>query len=365
VNIPASISSTGKRERHFFKTKDIAAAFCQTKRTQQENYGRNATNLSPSQLDEAATVFELLKPHGIGLREVVTKFLVKKAATEKSVTLSVTFEKFLASKKKSRSKHHVRSMNATLDRLKNLEKVMISDIEKERIESQLAGLPGPMKAAHMRNLRAVFNYGIKKGWAAENPILSMDWPEIVKSYTAILTPSEAANLIAATIEIDPKLLPYNAIGLFAGVRPEELTKLEWEHVDMVERYVTVPLGISKTKTARHIPMEANLYSCLSQFVADNTPKDGKLTGKVTPSKNLRRRLNAVRAKAGMEKWSQDIMRHSYASYWICAEKNKQNINKLCLAMGHTKPTTLFKHYYNPTKRKDAARYWKIAPALAP
>ena len=57
-------------------------------------------------------------------------------------------------------------------------------------------------------------------------------------------------------------------------------------------------------------------------------------------------------------WTQDVMRHSYASYWLAQHGD---INQLTLQMGHENPDMLWKHYHKASKRKDAQSYWKIMP----
>jgi integrase len=57
-------------------------------------------------------------------------------------------------------------------------------------------------------------------------------------------------------------------------------------------------------------------------------------------------------------WKQDIMRHSFASYWLAQHGD---INKLTLMMGHTTTTMLWKHYHKAAKKAEAEKYWKITP----
>jgi len=69
-------------------------------------------------------------------------------------------------------------------------------------------------------------------------------------------------------------------------------------------------------------------------------------------------LRAIRNAAGLTEWEQDVMRHSYASYWLAEHSD---INRLTLQMGHESAGMLWKHYHKASKRKDAERYWKITP----
>lgn len=210
-----------------------------------------------------------------------------------------------------------------------------------------------VRNAFLRNLCAVFNFGVKRGWLESNPVSKLDFEKIKKGEVVTLSPAEAEALMRAA-ETGNDLLPYHAIGLFAGVRPLELERLEWRHIDLVEGHIEITSAVSKTGRRRIIDIEPNLNAWLNRYIA----KGGETTSKVTPTTNLRSYLREIRAAAGLTKWTQDIMRHSYASYWLAQHGD---INRLTLQMGHENADMLWKHYHKASKRKDAALYWKIMP----
>src|SRR5256885_1301278 len=100
VNLPANISSTGKRQRRFFDFKQAAEAFCRAERIRLDNYGRNSTTLTPGQQEEAAIAFERLSLYNVTLNTVVADFIARHEAQAKSVTYKDLVETFIASKKK-------------------------------------------------------------------------------------------------------------------------------------------------------------------------------------------------------------------------------------------------------------------------
>ncbi len=56
-------------------------------------------------------------------------------------------------------------------------------------------------------------------------------------------------------------------------------------------------------------------------------------------------------------WDADIMRHSFASYWLAIHKNAP---ELAESMGNTVPI-IRKNYENAVLAPVAARYWEILP----
>src|SRR5450755_4081567 len=83
VNLPANISSTGKRERRFFDAKQMAETFCRQQRTRLANFGRNSSTLSPTQQEQAAMAFERIASYGVTLNTVVAEFIERRQASEK------------------------------------------------------------------------------------------------------------------------------------------------------------------------------------------------------------------------------------------------------------------------------------------
>lgn len=356
LNLPAKISSSGKRERRFFATKREAVTFADQQRTKLENFGRNSSTLTPGQQEQAAIAFERLAPYGATLNTVVAEFIERRQAAANSVTFKELFERFTVSKK-SRSAAYLRGLKYTLPRFPNLHGRIVAEIQPHDIEAELDGMTATVRNAFMRNLRAVFNLGVKRGWLAENPVLKLDFEDVERPEVVTLSPAEAQALMSAA-ETENDLLPYHAIGLFAGIRPMELERLEWRHVDLSERHIEITAAVSKTGRRRIVDIEPNLHAWLTRYIENG----GDTAGQVTPVTNLRTRLRDIRAQAKLKAWPQDVMRHSYASYWLA---HHEGIDRLTLQMGHQSPDMLFEHYNRAAKRKDAEKFWQIVPSADP
>ncbi len=51
----------------------------------------------------------------------------------------------------------------------------MSQIEPGHVETELEGMTPTVRNAFLRNLRAVFNFGIQRGWLEKNPIAKLDF----------------------------------------------------------------------------------------------------------------------------------------------------------------------------------------------
>src|SRR4030095_1460307 len=144
VNLPASISSSGKRERRFFESKREAETFCRQQRIRLENFGRNSSTLTPAQQEQAAIAFERIAPYGATLNTVVGEFVERRQAIAKSVTFEELFERFTGSKK-SRSAAYLRGLKYTLPRFPGLHGRIVAEIQPQDIEAEMDGMTAAVR----------------------------------------------------------------------------------------------------------------------------------------------------------------------------------------------------------------------------
>jgi integrase len=147
------------------------------------------------------------------------------------------------------------------------------------------------------------------------------------------------------------LLPYIAIGLFAGLRRAEIERLDWSEIDFESGLIKVTAQNSKTAQRRFVTMQPNLREWLLPL--------RKHKGNVTPGENFRQSFDQARVAAGIEDWSNNALRHSFASYHLAHFKNAA---ATALELGHHDSRVTFAHYRELVKPKEGERYWNIRPA---
>jgi len=353
VNLPPLLSSTAKRERRYFDTKKEAKEFCAQQRIRLENYGTASTSLPAGKIEEAAAAFDKLDGTGIGLLEAVEQVLHWKRTREKSITFKSMFEAFMEAKKGKRSAAYLTALRCTLPRFAALHDRLACETTASEIEEQLTGASASVHNAFLRYLRAVFNFGIRRGWCLENPVKRIEMHSL-KMRKEILTNAQVTALLKEVCETDFELLPYHVLCLFAGIRPKEVERLTWSNVNMEERHIEVPDEKSKTGIRRIVDMEPLLVRWLDYYVK----LGGDIQNGITPMLNLRKRLRAVRKAAGIERWPQDAPRRTFASCWLAVHSD---VNKLNNSMGHTSPVMLWRHYHKAVTQKQAEAFWQIEP----
>lgn len=219
-----------------------------------------------------------------------------------------------------------------------------------------------MQAARRRALHAVFAYAERRGYCERNPVAKAEKIEPPpRGEVSILSPQEVAAVLSKAAEIAPALVPYLAIGMFAGLRPmNELAGLDWKDIDLVAGTLSVSRASSKTARARLVPISPNLAAWL-----DAVPK-ARRKGIVFYSRRvLRDVLDKARVERGRSKrrvgWGQDIMRHTRTSYRLAQTKDAALV---AMEGGHT-PEIMKLHYANQTiSDADVKAFWAIMPGRA-
>ncbi len=169
---------------------------------------------------------------------------------------------------------------------------------------------------------------------------------IHRHYRELATPEQAKS---ATPEIAPCL----ALGAFAGLRSEEILRLEWKDVTKRPGFIEVAADKAKTAARRLVPITNNLALWLSA-----SPADEGLLWKDTKAMFFKIRLQ-VAAKAKVT-WKQNVLRHSFISYRLA---ELQNINQVALEAGDS-PKMIHQHYRELATPEQAKSWFKITPDVA-
>ncbi len=236
----------------------------------------------------------------------------------------------------------------------------------------------------LTQLMTLFNYAVRKGILAVNPLISIDRKHIKEKEIHPIAPSTLRALLEACrppneqelsqgaevplahrqeLAMDTsELAAYIAIAAFAGIRPVEITRLRWGDINLEDACISVRRAASKTGGTRHVEIHPTLHAWLAPLQPHIHPQDEVI---FPAGAMLTRRLRAVRRRAGFHAgnpWPEDALRHSYASYFL---KAGGDINKLQLYMGHASCKLIYARYCNMSglTRKMAAEWWNLSPAV--
>jgi integrase len=226
---------------------------------------------------------------------------------------------------------------------------LAAGIDSPEIVRWLAGrLPTEWERMnHRRILSVFFAYCKGIGATTTNPVDDVPKPRLPPPRTEIFSVHEARELLFGALALDPALVPFLAIGLFAGLRSAELERLDWS--DITEGAIRIEPRTAKTASRRVVELSANLLEWLLPY--------RKASGPIIPPGNYWRRLERLSVATGV-RWRSNGMRHSFASYHLAAYENS---GKTALTLGHSNQNLIFRHYRELVSQKQAREYFGLVP----
>ena len=355
--ISPTLSSTGKPQRLFYQTKRAAETAAELFERRQKHFGRNLSDLTPARMAIAGEAFELLGDRDdVALLEVVRAGLAHENAKAASVPFGNLFDEFLAAKALCNPKY-LKELNLARERFRAFDKILATDVQPKALSKILDRMPPASRNANMRYLRAAFNLGIKRGYLQENPIARLDFRELANAEVEVFTPKQVEKMLNYALNHDLALLPFLVLALFCGVRPAgELEKLTWASVHLTGKpEVEIPASVSKTKRRRFVDLSENALAWLEAYRL----RGGVMEGRVTcyGTENLRNHRRAAQVAAGIERWIQQGMRHTFCSAWLAKH---HDINRLILMAGHS-ATVTWENYHRGMSQAEAEKFWAINP----
>lgn len=360
----------GKREG--FTSEEDAITRAEQLALEVENKGTEAVAFPTHLRVMAQECIAKLEPFGKTLREA-TEHFVKWLQSEKhrseSRLVTDCVEEYLTTRRAEVERGDLArtSLYEVIGRMKVLRGAFggapIMTISEDKVRSFLDSMPVSARTRINTRLRMshFFNFCKRKGWIDANPVVEIS----IKAKSGdvkILSVEETTALLKAAVgsKHPDVTIPYAAISLFAGLRPGEADQLRWEQVHFDTNTIEVLRHTSKTRDTRFVPIDPTLKAWLEP----HRRKAGQIVGA-----NFRKTWEAVKRKAAEIRKEQsgteddfmfnniDVMRHTYASYWLALHKNR---TELAEHMGNS-VVVIKKHYRRPILEATARAYWKLTP----
>jgi integrase len=373
----------GKQVRENYKTEAEAMARKDELMLEHANLEssvvRRPTRLTEEQIKDAEMSAEAMG--GRPTMMAVRFFLENYRDPVNKIAVQSAYDRFIAEK---------RLNNLRADSIRNLEvrvgflrrthgKQLVSDILPEHLRELI--FTGKRSAVTSDNVRralsSFFTWAVEHKFCASSPMTAIKPVKLERDEPEILTVAQARNLIEkAAAYKEGVVLPYIALGLFAGVRPTELARLTWDCIDLEAGTVTIGAKLAKMcqrrivemvcvtqkdKEGKQVTLPANLIGWLTPHAVKKTPIRGV---------NWRKDFDGVKAAAGwgtksekqpdLKPWTQDIMRHTAISNHLAYFQHE---GKTAPWAGNS-PDIVQRHYKGLVKQAEAAEFWGITAALA-
>jgi integrase len=200
-----------------------------------------------------------------------------------------------------------------------------------------------------RALGTFFAYAQRHDWLSKEVDL-LSRVELRHEPRAPVEIFTAKELLALFEGASPLLTPCIALSAFAGLRTEEVLRLEWSDVDRRPGFIEIGAHKAKTATRRIVPLVENLSKWLAL-----APHNGERVWPHTKDQYFACLCDAARVLS--RKWPRNVLRHSFISYRLA---EIQDVNRVALEAGNS-PQMIFRHYRELVTPQEAKTWFAIAP----
>lgn len=262
---------------------------------------------------------------GVPLMDAVEFYLSQHGSspTVKQISVAECAEAFeAAQKRRGLSKRHTDTCCNHLKQFKEGMKKPMCQVTSNDIEHYLdSRFPSKRtRKNHRVTLVSFFGWAQEQGFLPKNGKTAAQKtavPKVTKGDPGILNPAGLGEILKVA---DEKIIPFIAIGAFAGIRNAELCRLDWSSILWGERLIVLRRNETKTNRRRTAKISDNLMEWL-------LPYKGK-SGKIVPTAKPNLFTRTAATKAGVM-WPHNALRHSYISYAMALERNAAAVAEQC------------------------------------
>jgi integrase len=230
-------------------------------------------------------------------------------------------------------------------------KGVVADIQASALRRWIKGRSdnGNTQAMYFRYARSFFAYLRANRLIPDDPMTAVPAPKTSPGRN-ILKPDQMRALLE--LELPDAVRAYLLLGGFAGLRTEEMLRMDWASVDCKTGQIHVAPGVMKDSGG------------FDQRIVDFTPPLvrrkawlRKQSGPVIPMASETFHTHKRRAFADvLAKWPENALRHSFATYHLAQAKNA---GLTAFQLGHTSAAMVQKVYAVPAALADWRDWWAI------
>ena len=347
VIVPVELNE-GKRRVRLFTTKTDAAQFAADLNRQRSGSSGELLGAPANVQESCVRAIRLLGPLAHRMYEAAESFLreLEKRPRQQATVATVTDQCLESKEAAGRRPSYLSQLRVTLGQFsRRFGDRHIATLSPAEIESWLNGngWSQATRRGYLTDVRTLYTYAVSHGYCVENFAQRVERPSHDDKPPGILTVAQGRTLLNALLKHDRGLIPYVALGMFAGIRPYEARQIT--AADVANGYVHVSGKAAKTRQRRLVTLLPVLKAWLGVKGGEYQPK------------NLKRRFERIVAQSGLT-WTHDVLRHSFASYHLALTGSAE---QTALQLGHSNTAMLFAHYRELVTKTDAEAWFNLTP----
>lgn len=340
----------GKRKREFFPDEKAAGKALVTARAAAKRHGTQSVAMSIGERVRFTEAAKRLALTGATIEQAVDYFLTRRARVTEIVTVRELVDLCIEAKRgQGRRAQYLRMLRVAPLRLPDM---LAADVGPAHVRAMLAGQSITAKTRNnwLGDIRAIWKWGADHGLTADDPTGGVPRFADDRGEIEFLSTKQVGAIFETC---PPDLLAFHALGIFAGIRPEEIRRMTWADVRIEESTATVRATSSKTRQRRVVELEPAAVSYLTHCAAE------RVTNNSIVRPRCEMQLAEFRRSLG-HPWPHDAMRHTYATMHFAHFRDEK---RLQANMGHRSGAMLFQHYRALASASEAAAFWALRPAL--
>ena len=227
----------------------------------------------------------------------------------------------------------------------------VGDIEAVALRKWIKGRSANTntQAMYFRYARMFFGYLTANRLIPHDPITAVPAPK-TKPGRNILTPGQMEALL--DLELPDHVRALLLLGGFAGLRTEEVARMDWSHVNTNSGQIHVPPGAMKDSGGFDQRI-VDFTEPLNRRKAWLAEQSGKIIPVAAETLHTHRRLACSPVLA---EWPDNCLRHSFATYHLGRAKNA---GLTAYQMGHTSSAMVQRVYAVPATMANWQAWWEI------
>ena len=245
---------------------------------------------------------------------------------------------------------YYRDLRTHLDRFGKAFRCSLISVTPEQVAEYLNGLGvgDRSRQNHFDSINGLFRFGKMRGYLPADHLGAGERVKVRRRNGGTMTifpPDELKGLInVASLAVLPGLL----IGAFAGLRTEEISRLDWSEVHLDKKLIEVKAEKAKTGKRRLVPILPNLLEWLTILHQGS--------GRVAEYANLGNKFWKIAKHNGL-KWRRNGLRHSWISYRV---SQTGSVHQVSLEAGNS-AEIVKSTYLEVTDQPTADEWFKITP----
>jgi integrase len=327
------------------------------------------TRMTPEQVAEAEAAFRRI--NGKPLGEVVDWYLANFRPPCVTKPAKDAVKAYVAARRGEVERVHLDDVERKLDILLGwFPDAAVHEMKADQIDAKMRARDWAAKT--WNNVRGCFNAFFDfccddvRRWASENPMAKIAQRKVARGLPQIETAAKIKELFAylETYTGGTRrphqpgfLVPYFALGTFAGLRPSIPDGEIWKigQLPDLSRTVHTEVGaiklspeIAKTDSVRQVKIRPTLAAWLAKYPLTKYP---------ICVRNMQALVTEVRKKFDL---SDDVLRHTWISAHVATFKS---IGEAAIEAGNSESIIRI-HYLNIMSEAEAAAFWAVVPALS-